>query len=73
MPLSPSSSTVALVGATFSIVRQTFVIESLIAITPSSGIMPWRWISERFCSSSEWIWNARCTSSRSTSVSTGFW
>jgi hypothetical protein len=37
VPLSPSSNVVAVVGATFSITR-TFIIDSLIAITPANGM-----------------------------------
>ena len=40
VPLSPCSSVVAFVGATFSIVRQTLSIASLAAMTPSSGDAP---------------------------------
>ncbi len=42
VPLSPSNSTVADVGATFSTMRQAFCIVSLIAMTPASGITLWR-------------------------------
>ena len=37
MPLSPSTSVVASVGATFSISRQTRNISSLVAMIPRSG------------------------------------
>src|SRR5438270_275436 len=40
VPLSPSSNTVALVGATFSIARHTLRMESLTPMMPSSAIEP---------------------------------
>ena len=40
VPLSPSSSTVALVGATFSIARHRLRMESLTPMMPSSAIAP---------------------------------
>jgi hypothetical protein len=73
VPLSPSSSTVAMVGATFSMMRQMRIIESLIAMTPASGMLPgWR-ASARVWASRECMYKARWTISRRTSLSTGFW
>ncbi len=55
VPLSPSSSVVAEVGATFSIVRQARVMASLVAMTPASGREPWTRVSARFCASRPWM------------------
>ena len=39
VPLSPRISTEALVGATFSTMRQTFSMPSSVAMMPSSGLL----------------------------------
>ena len=71
VPLSPSSSTETLLGATFSTMRHTFCIDSSVAMMPSSGLALAAVRSRRFSASSPAMWKARCTMSLSTSVSTG--
>ncbi len=73
VPDSPSSNVVALVGATFSIMRHTLSMPSLAATMPSSGDSLARLCRRRFSLSSSEMLNARSTSKRSVSVSTGFW
>ena len=73
VPLSPNSSTVAFVGATFSIARQRLRMASLTPMMPSSAIAPVRSRSRQFSSSSSRIRNARRTTMDRTPASSGLW
>ncbi len=72
VPLSPSSSTVTLVGATRSMVRFTFCMESLPVTMRRSGVGTFACASCRFSSSNSDSRRARSTTVRSTSISIGF-
>jgi len=72
VPLSPSSSTVTLVGATRSMVRFTFSMASLPVTIRCNGVGTLACASSRFSCSSSYRRNARATTVRSTSISIGF-
>ena len=73
VPLSPSSSTVAFVGATFSMERHRLRMASLTPMMPSSAMEPVRSRSRQFSSSSSRMRRARRTTMERTPASRGLW